>query len=143
MPATKRAFLNKSLTALGAVVAVSAAVVAGNPAVASHVTHHPAAVSSTKVLATAANPHSATQSRYNAWKRDRPYPSATVVIRQTAANPHSATRSRYNPWMRDRTFQSPTVLVRRPAANHHSATRSRSNLYVRDRDYFAVINAGS
>ena len=73
MPATRRAFFNKSLTVLGAVVAVSAAVVAGNPAVASHVTRHPAAVSSTKVLPTAANHHSATRSRYNPWMRDRPY----------------------------------------------------------------------
>ena len=71
MPATRRAFFNKSLTALGAVVAVSAAVVAGNPAVAGHVHRHPAVVSSTTLLSTAANPRSATRSRNNAWWTNR------------------------------------------------------------------------
>jgi hypothetical protein len=67
MPVTKRAFLNKSLTALSAVVVVGAAVTAGNPAGASHIPRHPAAVSSTTVLQTGANPRSATRSRNNAW----------------------------------------------------------------------------
>ncbi len=73
MPATRHAILNKSLIALGAVVAVSAAVVAGNPAVAGHVTRHPAAVSSTTLLPAAANPRSATRSRNNAWWTNRTY----------------------------------------------------------------------
>ena len=42
MPTTRRTFLNKSLTALGAVLAVSAAAVAGNPAAAGHNPCHPA-----------------------------------------------------------------------------------------------------
>ncbi len=108
MPATKRAFLNKSLTALGAVVAVSIAVVAGNPAVAGHVPRHSAAVASTKVLPTAANPQSAARSRNNAWWTNRTYQPATVSsinILPTAANPRSAARSRNNAWWTNRTYQ--------------------------------------
>ena len=105
MSATRRAFLNKSLTALGVVIAVSVAVVAGNPAVAGHVTRHPAAVSSTKVLPTVPNPRSATRSRNNAWWTNRTYQLATVSLLPTAANPRSATRSRNNAWWTNRTYQ--------------------------------------
>jgi hypothetical protein len=84
---------------------VTAAVVAGNPAVAGHVTRHSAAVSSTTVLQTAANPHSAMQSRDNAWMRGRSHQSSSVLLFPTAANPRSATRSRNNAWWIIRTFQ--------------------------------------
>ncbi len=119
MPATKRAFLNKSLTALGAVVAVSVAVVAGNPAVASHVTRHQAPAFGNN----------------NSWMWDSPYQSATVVKRPTAANPRSATRSRHNSWMRDRPYPPATVVTRPRAANPHSATQSRYNAWKRDRRF--------
>jgi len=108
MPATKRAFFNKSLTALVAVVAVSAAIVAGNPAVAGHIYRHSDAVASTKVLATAAHPQSAARSRNNAWWTNRTYPPAaasTINILPTAAKPRSAARSPNNAWWTNRTYQ--------------------------------------
>ena len=108
MPVTTHAYRNKSLTALVAVVAVSAAIVAGNPAVAGHVHRHPAAVASTKVLPTAANPQSAARSRNNAWWTNRRYQSAAVssiYVLPTAANPRSAARSRNNAWWTSRTYQ--------------------------------------
>ncbi len=108
MPTTKRAFLKKSLTALGAVVAVSAAVVAGNPAVAGHVHRHQAAVSSLVVLPTAANPRSAARSRNNAWWTNRTYQSAAVTsinVLPTAANPRSAAQSPNNAWWTNRRYQ--------------------------------------
>ncbi len=92
MPTTRRAFLNKSLTALGAVLAVSAAAVAGNPAAAGHNHCHPAVVWSP---CGAANPCSA----WNPCSAKAPRTAANPCAASNpcrAANPCSATRKRFD-----------------------------------------------
>ncbi len=92
MPTTRRAFLNKSLTALGAVLAVSAAAVPGNPAVAGHNPCHPAAVSSP---CGAGNSRSA----WNPCSAKAPGTAANPCAASNpcrAANPCSATRKHFD-----------------------------------------------
>jgi len=91
MSTTRRAYLNKSLTALGAVLALSTAAVAANPAMAGHNPCHPAAVSSP---CGAANPCSA----WNPCAAKNPRTAANPCAAHnpcSATNPCAATSKGY------------------------------------------------